>query len=97
MHGQKNIKILFTSRNNFLVKYFSELLFVSSFYNGDIPVVNIHVLKECKEVALKLRAKYTSYNMAINCYVHVPTSLAGAETLDVVQRGKCPGRGRPDS
>jgi hypothetical protein len=79
------------------------LLFVSSHgpikssIIGDVPVFNIHVLKEYKEAALKLNAKYTSYNMAINCYVHIPPSLPGAETLDVVQRGKCPDRGRLDS
>jgi len=32
--------------------------------------------------------------MTINCYVHVPASLPDAETLDVVRRGKCPGRRR---
>jgi len=34
--------------------------------------------------------------MTINCYVHVPASLPGAETLDVAQRRKCPGRRRLD-
>jgi hypothetical protein len=53
-----------------------------------VPFFNIHALKEYEEAALKLYAQYASYNMAINCYVHILISLPGAETLDVVQRGK---------